>query len=784
MAAEYAAQEFRRIAFDVAPLYVDLRVRAAAAQAAGRPGQAKWAETVLAYSRAVRETLASQKAAFETGEVEAPDDAVAVLVQHVIWHLLEALFLQAPASPTGAPAAAAAAAAAAAVAVIPQLLQALRAARQPSGVQEASDRRSSGGKRLRGAHRRRVRPPTPRDGPRAGAVAPLLVEWLAANAGIIEGGAVYVFDSLAATAAQLSALDFPGADERYWPTVTRLAALGRTREARELLEFHEAAKAGRGGPFAAAYEIVDALALLLRRRPRLASPGAAEGGGGGVDAAGGPTYDSVPEFDAAFRQFQAAAADALRAKAAGLERLKPAARDGARALLAVLCGDDAALAGAVDSWLELTVALLAHRFPSARAAAAVEPLMRQARRAKPPAMSAAGGGAEENPILGLLAALLPPAAGLEAVPVLHAATHAAPMVLPWTLAHIGDLLAPCARDGAALRETVPSAGCAAAEAYALAYADRLARGRSTWRVAAEYYAWCPVKGAARLEALLSSSAWVVEDEGAGRAALALCARHSLPALERTLCGKFGRAAEAAGHLEAALTWFLRAGDDAALRRALRPRLAAVEAALLAPQGAYEGRELTVAGLEELEPLMRLSGGAGPHTGGGARPAGDAGDASSSGGGSARHRPLRFLGAFRELQLAVREVREASSSSSSPSPAAAADGDGGGGAALRRAHARARDALLPLVAGGLAPAPLRVPLLFHCLPLLEAQASALSADDVAALLRAVGEVAESHAAPLALAALPPRCLADVRLALARGLARAHAAGGAGRAAAAY
>ena len=72
-------QDFRRVAFDVAPLYRDLRVRGATFS--GRP--AEWAAEVLAYSRAVRETLAKEDVRQKftsTGSAimeRGPDDFVA-----------------------------------------------------------------------------------------------------------------------------------------------------------------------------------------------------------------------------------------------------------------------------------------------------------------------------------------------------------------------------------------------------------------------------------------------------------------------------------------------------------------------------------------------------------------------------------------------------------------------------------------------------------------------------------------------------------------------------------
>lgn len=99
----------------------------------------------------------------------------------------------------------------------------------------------------------------------------------------------------------------------------------------------------------------------------------------------------------------------------------------------------------------------------------------QAQAAKPPPHES------ENPLLALVARLLPPAADLEVAPVVKILTDARPLLLPWTLAHVFDLLTPFGRDAGILQVRASSAHLPIARAC-FAYVGVLARLQSKcWR---------------------------------------------------------------------------------------------------------------------------------------------------------------------------------------------------------------------------------------------------------------------------------------------------------------
>lgn len=184
-------------------------------------------------------------------------------------------------------------------------------------------------------------------------------------------------------AAALREAALPEADPQYWPTLARLVALGWIEDAVELLGLHSAwlrydggaAGEGAAGDEAAraAVAALEATTLLLRRFPLLAAAGAAP-------PPAGRAFSAPSEFAQFRRTWQAQAAALERdarlwgaAEAAG----EGATAAGLRAVLAVLAGDEAALADATANWAELLVAQLLHIYPTARAQAELRQLLQR-----------------------------------------------------------------------------------------------------------------------------------------------------------------------------------------------------------------------------------------------------------------------------------------------------------------------------------------------------------------------------------------------------------------------
>lgn len=203
----------------------------------------------------------------------------------------------------------------------------------------------------------------------------------------------------------LHAAVLPEGDAEYWPTVSRLIALGWIDSAIELLGLHSAWLRYDGSAQPAATDTaaqalvagLEAATLLLRRFPLLAAAG---GGGAAPFAGAGRECGSGSEFTAYRRTWQAQCA-ALAADEGMWQACEGAdivTANGLRLVLGVLAGEEAALAAASATWLELLVAQLLHIYPTARPRGELRQLSQRCFEA--------GGGAAAPDFLQAAAALL------------------------------------------------------------------------------------------------------------------------------------------------------------------------------------------------------------------------------------------------------------------------------------------------------------------------------------------------------------------------------------------
>ncbi|GFR51570.1 hypothetical protein Agub_g13906, partial [Astrephomene gubernaculifera] len=184
-----------------------------------------------------------------------------------------------------------------------------------------------------------------------------LVAWLGAHADALAG--ITEQQGISSRLEELCGSPSAAAQPDYWPLLTRLVALGRTREALQLLDCHEAKQAAGGAlqqpGIRAQLELLDCLHVLLKRLPRLAP-----------SAGRDPTsraYGSLAEYSTAREVWLREAGDIAAAEelftVAGAASRRTA--EGVRAVLRVLLGDPAALRAATSDWLEGAAAEIVHR---------------------------------------------------------------------------------------------------------------------------------------------------------------------------------------------------------------------------------------------------------------------------------------------------------------------------------------------------------------------------------------------------------------------------------------
>lgn len=255
-----------------------------------------------------------------------------------------------------------------------------------------------------------------------------LARWVRTNAVAVSGG-VSSQPLPPALLAALREAPLPEAAPGYWPAVARLAALGWIDDALELLGLHSAWLRYDGGAAVVdeaargAVGALEAATLLLRRFPVLRQPGIAYSAGREL---------GTPSELLAYRRTWQAQAAALLSDAQlwrGCEAGDKATADGLRQLLRVLGGDDAALASATRSWLELLVAQLLHVYPSAQQPAELAQLAQRAYDA--------GSGAGAPEFLQAASALLEAAVELDAQAAMRVCSA---LCSEWFMAHAPLLL--------------------------------------------------------------------------------------------------------------------------------------------------------------------------------------------------------------------------------------------------------------------------------------------------------------------------------------------------------
>lgn len=82
--------------------------------------------------------------------------------------------------------------------------------------------------------------------------------------------------------------------------------------------------------------------------------------------------------------------------------------------------------------------------------------------------------------------------------------------------HIYEVLAALPDAGRVISRVLPHLGCDQAESFTLHYVEALMGPATTWALAAEYLAWCPVHGADVLEGLLDRTQVRGKRWGGGR----------------------------------------------------------------------------------------------------------------------------------------------------------------------------------------------------------------------------------------------------------------------------
>eukprot|EP00878_Enallax_costatus_P011131 GHUV01011624.1.p1 GENE.GHUV01011624.1~~GHUV01011624.1.p1 ORF type:complete len:740 (+),score=246.31 GHUV01011624.1:1146-3365(+) len=629
-----------------------------------------------------------------------------------------------------------------------------------------------------------------------GFFAEAFAAWLAEHGGLLSSTPGY--NTLAADARRLTVSPRIEIDPTYWPIVQRLVLVGQLETAAELLMLHPAYRELQNPGMATQVESIEVVYQLLRVVPRFSRAGSSSSGRLGSM---GTLTDDLVQFGRERAEWRKRVDELWAGRErllAGIKKHDSAAAQGLAGILCLLCAgsDNAANAkksfeyssNIATNWVELLTGVLLWKYTTLQPQIHLRQLL---------ATIQAGQKAHERDsdgaFLDFLHELLPASADQEVQSVVSLCTNSPYCSLQF-VAHIFDVLRGHPAAERIISRPRPHYGVDQAELYTLNYAETLLGHADTWLMASEYLAWCPVNGAAVMEAVIDQSPFPVQDERMALKALALAQRHGLTAAAAGLCRRLGRAAAQDGRLGAALQWTMRAHDPAVCAELVAPLLAQVQQLLLEQVGNYQVAPLAIPELQDLQPLLAhlpqqhsLNDLAGLQH--------QLGNSSPSAALQTRsYQELHFLRAFARLQAALADVQRHQQQPGEQQQLLAA------------AYAAVREPVVQLLLEGLAPAPLQLPLLLYLVPVLDSVHMPFSRADVHGLLQLVSNAAGGlPAAAAAILAgeyspglgpswplvagqhtatagpgegggkqLHPRHVNDVRMALCRCLVKAHVA----------
>jgi hypothetical protein len=476
------------------------------------------------------------------------------------------------------------------------------------------------------------------------------------------------------------------------------------------------------------------------------------------------------------------------------------------------------MAATAHNWVELLAGSLLWRYPTLPA------LELRSLVVKVAASSGADPRESDAAFLAFFEQLLLAACSQEVQPVINLLTSASYAGLQFVV-HVFEVLAALPSAARVISRALPHAGCDQAEAFTLNYAEALMGFETTWALAAEYLAWCPVYGGDALEGLLARLVFSQHNQRDVLRAVALAQRHGLTAAGRGVARRWAAALAEGGQLAGALQWALLAHDAPLTAQLVAPLMARVQQELLAQANGGQAGALDLPALQDLEPLLLSLL---------RPPSGDAADAAAANGDSGgafsfeflrRHlsqqqqqqqqqhpqqpqqpdaaaawkqharqqQPypeLSFLAAMLQLQTALQELRRCAQGQQQAvggNGAASGDLSEQQAAALGSAYQGLRQPVRQLLLEGLAPAAVRVPLLVCVAPLFDSKHMPFVRSEVQGCMQVLADATTGM--PAAASAildgtsgisvgLQLQCSVDdealktARVALCRGLARAH------------
>eukprot|EP00798_Chlamydomonas_sp_ICE-L_P023077 gene23077-30269_t len=502
----------------------------------------------------------------------------------------------------------------------------------------------------------------------------------------------------------------PDVLEDYWPCLQSLVAVGRSEDALSLLAAHDAMKMQQQCDIPTAMLpqgiLAAAAAGILAAAAAAGILAAAAAGILAAAAAAGILATAVrASWQQQCRDLPTQCADLFQ----GCADINDKTATGVLAILSVLGGDEGHVAESASNWLDLLVSELVHQHPNVKAQQHLHSLMHRCLQVHP--IDAEG----KDQVLELMFNLMEAMVESEVQRVVEVLSSSG-AVSPFFMAHMYELMytsSSNARLGmsvSVIERPLPLFGGDQVEYWRLLFAETLMSHPSTWKLALDYLAWCPLHGADAAESFLEALPYGSENTQLVHRALHQCTEHNLSATANSICRTAGCCAWYQGRIGEAVRWFARARDERRLAGALEPAMLQIEAALVSNVGNYQARALTADNYGDLATLLETVITSSSET-------------CKEGSATAVPTTASFLLAFVKLQRAIQgsihtqsdELQRAIQGSihTQSDEALAGTSD------ARLAYAGVRDNFMDLVNHNAVPKRLVPSLLFSIIPFLEA-----------------------------------------------------------------
>lgn len=347
------------------------------------------------------------------------------------------------------------------------------------------------------------------------------------------------------TIQYLQEMDIPELEHVYWSTFLRLVALGWISDALDVLGLHsswlqrDSSSSGETTP--ADITILENMSSLLRRFPSLNDRSSSETN---LTRRFDNLSDLLDYRKSWLQQCQELQSDLGLWEACA--ETNPETKDGCLACLHILLGDDKSIDSSVDSWCELFIAEMTHRYPDLTSLSEMKQIVLNVKSKRAP----------ETEFHDAVASVIEYSCDLDHQAIIRTCSH---LVSDWFLCHIPLILELSPAGPGPLHNPLSHFGADQSEFFRLDYACSLAPSSLTWQLALRYTGFCQHHGKDAFESICSMLP-LCSTGSLARRAMNLAQEYGLETLCNRIQKQQGAVCWQNGLYGLAAYWYSLAGD--------------------------------------------------------------------------------------------------------------------------------------------------------------------------------------------------------------------------------